>query len=436
MRLYKNQLFVSSLFLLSILCACAQRNVYAHEAHLSELPVDTVSVNVSILGTPKNGIINISDTIDLNHRACTIPAGIILNFKGGVIKNGTLVGNMTQVKSSRACFSRLRIQGTWNVPVIKSSYFCDLNYDNSLKDVMALSNPAVKNKVVIEKGVYQVSAFKNHDVCVPVCSNTELIVNGTIVLTPNQLLSYNIIRAKGFNIKIHGNGAVVGDKQSHLVESGEWGTGIDIDSCNHMSVYGLTIKDCWGDCIYIGGKSNDVTIEGCILDNGRRQGISITSANDVVVKNCSIKNVSGTNPQYAIDVEPNKGEIVDMVTIQKVSTENCVGGFLAYGRAEGAKIGSITIRDCNVSSIDRTTIHMEKCDKVTIERCNIIQPKEKRIIYCLSVNNVIIQRNRLMYDRNIIKGIKGVAREKLGKELGYITISGSKIKNVRNNIEQ
>lgn len=180
MKLCKDLIFVSSIFLLLLLYSCVQGKVCAHESHQPELPVDSVSVNASILGTPKNGIINISDTIDLNHRICAIPAGITLNFKDGVIKNGTLVGNMTQIKSRNACFCRVRIQGIWNVPEIKSSLFCDLRYDNSLKDVFALSHQSVSNKIYVAEGEYQVTAKRLSDACITICSNTEVVLNGTI----------------------------------------------------------------------------------------------------------------------------------------------------------------------------------------------------------------------------------------------------------------
>ena len=40
------------------------------------------------------------------------------------------------------------------MPDISTKMFKDLDYDNSLRDVMALTNEKIKNKVTIHKGVY------------------------------------------------------------------------------------------------------------------------------------------------------------------------------------------------------------------------------------------------------------------------------------------
>lgn len=257
------------------------------------LPIAVDTISYTTLGSLANGVLTIRDSVDLNNRLCNIPDGITLCFNGGTVNNGTLVGNMTKIKCKKACLNRVGILGTWNVPIIRSSYFCDLNYDNALKDVVALSHPSVKNKIIIDKGNYQVSAYKNGDECIPICSNTELVMNGNILLTPNDYRNYYIIQLSGSNISVKGKGTIVGDKHDHTGNSGEWGMGINLDDAHHVTISGLTIKDCWGDCIYVGSESSDVIIEKCTLDHGRRQGISITSADSVTIKNCLITNVKG-----------------------------------------------------------------------------------------------------------------------------------------------
>ena len=109
--------------------------------------------------------------------------------------------------------------------------------------------------------------------------------------------------------------------------------GVDFFRVENASISGITIKDCWGDCIYVGDESKNVTIDNCILNNGRRQGISITSANGVIVRKCTICDVGGTDPEYAIDIEPNKGKTIDNILIENVTVKNCKGGFMANGSA-------------------------------------------------------------------------------------------------------
>lgn len=342
-------------------------------------PVDTVSY--SVLGLTKNGSIIIRDTIDLENQLCIIPEGLTLSFKGGYIKNGTLVGNNTKLKSGSTCFERVRILGSWNVPVIKSSLFGDLTYDNALKDVVALASPSVNNRVFIEKGTYQVSAYYNDDVCIPIGDYTDLILDGDVWLTPNDYRNSNIIRVTGYKIKIRGKGTIAGDKHTHKGNSGEWGMGIDVEDGHDVLISGLTIKDCWGDCIYVGTNSTDVKIEKCTLDHGRRQGISITSANGVKIKKCIITNVGGTNPEYAIDVEPNKGDLVDNVVIEGVTVDKCRGGFLVYGKAINAKVGKVTIKNSSLTNVPKMPISLQKCDTAIVDNIIFIGCKRKEPIH-------------------------------------------------------
>ena len=249
------------------------------------------TVNFTTLGRIDGDNILIEQNTDLKGAICKLPEGKKLVFKKGTIRNGTLVGNNTKLNCKQYAFDKIKIQGTWNVPEISTKLFFDLGYENSLRDVVALAHPKIQNKIIIEKGDYIVKANKNKEVCLTICGNTELILNGVIRMIPNEYPRYDIIKANGHNISIRGNGMIVGDKHTHLGTTGEWGMGIKFHGVVNASVSGLTIKDCWGDCIYVGGNSKNVLIENCMLDHGRRQGISVTKADSVTIRNCKISNV-------------------------------------------------------------------------------------------------------------------------------------------------
>lgn len=351
---------------LIFLCSCGHSKSFQP---LAALPISSDTISYEILGKIESGKIVIKETVDLHNKICKIPEGVTLVFKGGIVRNGALEGTMTAVEGPKAYFNQVRIYGTWNVPVINTNMFCDLNYDNSLRDVVALSHSSVKNKIVVEKGYYQVSAYKNGEICIPLCSNTDFELNGDITITPNPYTNYYIIQATGDNIKIHGRGTIIGDKHTHTGDKGEWGMGIDLHDAHHVSILGLTIKDCWGDCIYVGNESTDVSIKDCKLDNGRRQGLSVSSVDGLVVKNCLITNVSGTDPEYGIDVEPNHDESINHVKIEKVTIKKCNGGIQAWGRAPGARIGSIEIKNCTISGCSKMPIKIVKCSSVKVEKC-------------------------------------------------------------------
>ena len=376
---------------------------------------DTVTYQ-QLFGEPVQGVLVVKDDVDLKNRKCRLPKGVTLNFQGGVIKNGTLAGDETKIDSHGVCFDRVRIQGSWNVPEICTSMFKDLDYDNSLKDVVALTNPDVKNRVIIEEGDYQVSALHSNEACLPLGSNTELIVNGVIRMVPNDYEICYVIQVIGENIAIHGNGTIIGDKHTHTGETGEWGMGISLRAARHARISGLTIKDCWGDCIYIDDGSKDVIIENCQLDHGRRQGISVVFADSVTIRNCNITNVGGTAPEYAIDVEPDENKAVTHVVIENVTVTDCRGGFLVYGKAQNAKVGTVVIRDCSVEAVRIITIAANQCDTLKIENCTITQRNTWGCIVCNNVKDVTIKGNTLIYDNGIVAKLKDRIRPLVGNK--------------------
>lgn len=372
------------------------------------------------IGKIRNKSIVVSTDVDLRGANIDLPKGFTLEVKGGRIKNGTLIGNQTKLKCSGKVFDRVQIKGTWNVPEISTSMFTDLSFDNALKDVLALAHPKVQNIIVIEKGDYQVVAQKNADVCLTVPSNTTLIVNGSIRLRPNAFPRCDIVRIKGNNIKISGNGNIIGDKHTHLGTDGEWGMGIRFYGASNSSVRGLTIKDCWGDCIYVGGNSKNVTIENCWLDHGRRQGISVTKADDIIIRNCKISNVGGTKPEYAIDLEPNANDTVDHITIENVETVACEGGVLAtIGKknVEKKRIGQVTIRNCKLNALSKYPIRMKKCDDVSIENCTINATNEKAAICSSDISNLAVNGNTIIIEKSAAFTLKNSAKRIVGKNV-------------------
>ena len=371
--------------------------------------------------TIKNKRIIISENVDLQGATKTLPKGYTLEIRdNGRIKNGTLIGNQTKLMCSGKVFDRIHVKGTWDIPEISTSMFTDLSYDNALKEVLALAHPKVQNTIVIEKGDYYVTAHKNADVCLTIPSNSTLIIQGSIRLRANAFPRYDIVRAIGNNIKIIGNGNIIGDKHTHLGTDGEWGMGIRFHGATNSSVRGLTIKDCWGDCIYVGGNSKNVSIENCWLDHGRRQGISVTKADDVIIKNCKISNVSGTKPEYAIDLEPNANDTVDHITIENVETVACEGGLLAtIGKrnVEKKNIGQVTIRNCKLSALSKYPILMKSCERVSIENCTVNATNEKAAICSSDISNLVIKGNTINIEKSVAFTLKNTAKKIVGKNV-------------------
>ncbi|GAE64704.1 right-handed parallel beta-helix repeat-containing protein [Chryseobacterium indologenes] len=152
--------------------------------------------------------------------------------------------------------------------------------------------------------------------------NSKIIYTGEV-----KGRHYDIIKIENVeNVNLY-NPNIIGNRNAKLLHKGEWNAGISIQNSRKIRIYNPMVKNTWGDGIFIGSEtasfSEDVIIEGGWIDNVRRNGISITSAKDVFIKNILISNVNGTNPQCGIDVEPSLPEdFIKNVNLNKVYTFN------------------------------------------------------------------------------------------------------------------
>lgn len=432
-------IFCVLIFVITIVgLSCGQKE--QGNTHVSS-DVKIENVGYTYLGQIKHNRIIINHDVDLKGNVCKIPVGKTLVFEGRVIKNGILIGNMTKIECKGEAFDKVTIKGTWDVPEISTNLFATLDYENSLRDVVALAHPKVKNRIVIEKGDYKVRAEKSSDVCVPICSNTDFILKGTIRLESNDFKHYYIIQAKGENINIEGNGTIIGDKHTHTGTEGEWGMGVNLNKAVNATVTRLTIKDCWGDCIYVGGNSRNVLIENCKLDHGRRQGISVTKANGVTIRNCMITNVGGTAPEYAIDIEPNSKDSVDNILVENVRVKECEGGVAVTRRTpqNGAKtpwIGNVTIKNCDVKCRKKYPVIIKRCEKIEINNCKLAAPDGLPPISIIYSGEAIVHNNSLNYYYDMLDIETNGLRELVGKGKKIpIDIRKTKKQSVKKNIE-
>lgn len=398
--------FFLSLFVLLTSTTC-RGNDYTR---IVSEPKDTIIGQA--LGFEPDKVFVLNEDIDIDNKICVLPKGVTIKSRGGIIKNGIIVGQDTRILYKDAVFENITIKGTWIVPVIKTSLFKNLEYENSLKDVLSLTNPIIKNKVYIDNRLYVVSTNKNEDACLSLTSNTELLLDGTVKFVPNAFTDYDIIRIEGENIVVKGKGTIIGDKFSHLAKDGEWGMGIRVQKSRNVYIKGLTVKECWGDCIYVGRGSEYVRIEKCTLDHGRRQGVSVTKADEVFIKDCIISNVGGTPPEYAIDIEPNSGESANNIVIENIKVDNCKGGFLVYGRGQSSKVGAVTIRNCVISNVDKNAICVLTCDKAILKKCKIQKQKTPQVIRCEDVKSLELRNNSISY--NMLVSAKNIARKIIG----------------------
>lgn len=156
------------------------------------------------------------------------------------------------------------------------------------------------------------------------------------------------------NLTIRGYGATIRmwkhNYQNPPYKKGEWRMGVSLRGVNHVLIEGLRVENTGGDGFYVDGSKNhlwsqNVTIRDCISDNNHRQGISVISAVNLLVENCTFSNTSGTAPQSGIDLEPDapNQRLQDIVIRNSIFENNQGSGMDVYLKQFNATSAPVSI---------------------------------------------------------------------------------------------
>jgi parallel beta-helix repeat protein len=202
--------------------------------------------------------------------------------------------------------------------------------------------------VYVPPGTYMIDADASQvgqlDAGIEMKDDTTLMISSGAVLKakPTSSERYTIINVYGKNnVVIEGGGTVAGERNEHTGTTGEWGYGINISGSTNVLVKDISIIDCWGDgivmAVYQSNSAQYVTLRGVRCRNNRRQGLSIISAQDVLVTECYFGYTNGTAPAAGIDMEPDNSTtmLVERITITGCLFEENDGGGLQLNATNG-----------------------------------------------------------------------------------------------------
>ncbi|MHB9027211.1 MAG: right-handed parallel beta-helix repeat-containing protein [Candidatus Latescibacterota bacterium] len=172
------------------------------------------------------------------------------------------------------------------------------------------------------------------------------------------------------NLTIRGKATLRMRKSDYMTPAyskAEWRMGISLWGCSAVSIEGVTVAESGGDGIYITGTtanpvSRNIRVRNVTCDGNYRQGISVISADSLLIENCILSNTSGTSPAAGIDLEPN-------LPVQRLS--------------------NIVVRDCVMSGNEGGGMHhylgnlSDDSGDVSIlyERCRVTGAKGAGIIF-------------------------------------------------------
>ena len=295
-----------------------------------------------------NDTLNIAYTHDLGGKSIEVPSNVVINYNKGEIVNGSLVFKEAKI-DGKLLNHKLIIQGT---PSLTSSTF---KFEKSkweitegeVLDAVALINKETLQKVIEDVKSYGAETFQideldayflissernlivAHETAIKIPSDftLEMSDNTHLRVQANKYIRYQLIDIRGVeNVNLKG-GNLHGDRDYHdyssINSTHEWGHLIDIATGSNITIENVLLRDGSGDGInihsiyhtfrpeYIG--SNNIKITGCIFDSNRRNNLSITDGNGIIVEKNTFDNAGidtpyseGTAPRCAIDVEAHR----------------------------------------------------------------------------------------------------------------------------------
>ncbi len=191
-------------------------------------------------------------------------------------------------------------------------------------------------------------------------SNQEIVFEKGVVVEAKQGAFLGkgdclFLAALQRNITLIGYGATLRmrklDYTKPPYEKAEWRHALSIRSCENVRVYGLTLASSGGDGIYLGvAKRNipckNIHIKDVVCIDNYRQGISVISAENVLMENVVMRDTGGTPPMAGIDFEPNESteRLSNIVMRNCISQNNAGDGFAFYLHNLNATSHPISIR--------------------------------------------------------------------------------------------
>lgn len=325
----------------------------------------------------------VTRNINLGGKTLRLPARARLEFNGGSIRNGTLIFNGGLI-DGRLLSSSLELQG--NAQLISTQFEFDTskwaitegrtssanaqtNLQNLNKAIMLVHRLGAKIFILdkidayFDVGVFQVNAVIQalNSILIPSDFDFRMTNRTYLRVQPNNAPAYHLMSVlRGKNIRISG-GHLLGDRWEHdysavLDINGrprnthDWGHVLKVTGGTNVLIEDIHLEAASGDAFGVNADtirntdgtpgtaiiSSNVTIRNSVLTTSRRNNISITDCNGVLIENNQITDAAlgdaipgeyssaGVAPRYGIDLEAyreraSSGELLEYEKIENVT---------------------------------------------------------------------------------------------------------------------
>lgn len=171
----------------------------------------------------------------------------------------------------------------------------------------------------------------------------DLSQGAVVKIAGTEKPGYNIVRIQAPDCVVRG-GAVVGDVEHHVGDTGEWGFGVRVHKGGDRALIdSVTAVGCWGGGIYVDGNPDSVEIRNCRSFGHRRNGLTISHASRALVSGGMFgwtHTVRSTAPQAGIDLETHGNQRIVDALVHDVTVAGCLGhGLLVIGSVDPVGVG-------------------------------------------------------------------------------------------------
>lgn len=248
---------------------------------------------------------------DLNGETVTVPEGCTMDFQGGSLANGTLLGNKTKLKGSVSLIQCIG-EGVFDIDKVNVRWFGATgdgsdstdSFNNALtfinKKISYTENPTNVSTLYIPNGIYKINNVKVVNCSITGESSTATIIQSTDDSTDNVTFSHRQTSSYGPKTLISNIYFSTGifDNRKTSVEFNNcfFGSG----SINILQTSDVLISKCIFDQSADGIKIEqcaNITISDNIFFNNALRAIWIVSGNGIIVSSNSFNNCWG-RPVY------------------------------------------------------------------------------------------------------------------------------------------
>lgn len=227
--------------------------------------------------------------------------------------------------------------------------------------------------------------------------------------------AYNVLRTyNSENVKITGDGTLIGEADTHTGTIGEFGFGLAVFGGKNIYVEGLKAINFWGDGFLTDVLSEsdltpvkDMTMINCHADNNGRQGLSLQGNIGFYAKNCSFNGSYRTAPMAGVDCEPWLDESKDRNAMRDIVFEKChFGNNHGSGFLSDGKHNQVKLINCTFSNNAKFDVETYETDTITIENTKFKDNKISLVNTNKSIflDTVFTNSNIVNEDMNNFKG--------------------------------